>query len=48
MIYNDMRINRNILHQYIQEFLWDHWRKKINPFIKDDDFYRLEIFLKKK
>lgn len=47
-VYNEMRLNRNILHTYIQEFLWEHWKKKINTLMKDDSTYRMEIFLKKK
>jgi hypothetical protein len=47
-LYNEMRINRNILHEYIKEFLWEHWRKKINPFMENNSTYIIEIFLQKK
>jgi hypothetical protein len=46
-IYNEMKLNRNMLHEYIQEFLWEHWKKKINIVIRDDISYGVEIFLKK-
>lgn len=46
-IYNEMRLNRNHLHEYIKEFLWENWKKKINFSIKDN-IYKIEIFLQKK
>lgn len=48
MTYNDMYLDSNNLFHFIQQYLWQHWKKKISFQTKSGKISVIEIFLKNK
>jgi hypothetical protein len=48
MTYNNMYLDTNTLFHFLQQYLWQHWKKNIYSHAKSDRISVIEIFLKNK
>lgn len=46
LIYNQMFLERISLAEYIQEYLWEYWKRKINPLKLNNTTYYMEFVIK--
>ena len=48
MTYNNMFLDTNNLFHFLQQYLWEHWKKKIYLRVKSDRISVIEVFLQNK